>query len=368
MIQNYRVIMKIGEGKTVDVYLAIKDNKCVAIKVQKMLEDEIKMCYLSQAFIEEISALEKARHPFIIGLIESFLWEDENHNFRWCIVLENADGGDLYEKYWSPKRKVSEKQALNWAAQIILALHHLHMQGIKIYEIKPQNIVIVGENLGGIAKIGDLRHIKEDYFGRSNTKLASTSLYFAPEILQKRDSPLMDVWSLGILMYELLTGGEHPFEDNLNGKNYLTRLPRLDYRQNPSISPQFKELIQLMLEKDASKRISIEQLMKDPFIKRKIDVYIDEMIFGEQITAVLSGQITQDYKEGAGQVVQPQAELPLKHQFEENKLAELIARIKEDGHQILADLIIKDEELLQRLKQNQDIGHTVEWNRFQGVN
>ncbi|TNV80548.1 hypothetical protein FGO68_gene12773 [Halteria grandinella] len=367
MINNYKVIKKLGEGKLVDVFLCFKDEEKSVLKVQKQLKSEIKMCDSTYAFIEEISAHKKARHPFIIEMIESFLWEDENHNFRWCIVLEYADGGDLYEKYYHPKRRIQEKQALNWIAQIALALDHLQKVGIKTYDIKPQNIVIVGEKSGGMAKIGDLRYIKEDYFGRSNVTHTNSSLYFPPEKQQNRDSPNLDIWSLGILFYELLTGGEHPFEIQPNSMDYLSRLPRLELRQNQLVRDNFKDLIKLMIEKDISKRLSVSQLLDQPLIVRKIDGFIFEMMFGEQITDIIIQQTGRE--QAIDQEKQPQeiVQLPNRNRFEEEKIYELIDRIKNDGHGKLADIVKDDKELMERLEKQKDMVHSVEWNASEEV-
>ncbi|TNV80013.1 hypothetical protein FGO68_gene6819 [Halteria grandinella] len=290
IINNYRVIKKLGESKVVEVFLCIKDSQRYTLKVQKVQEDEVGMCEASQDFIKEISALEKGRHPFVIDMIESFQWEDENHKFRWCIVLEYADGGDLIEKYCHQKIKVLEKQALTSITQIILALEHLSKFGIKTFDVNPQSLVLVSENLGESVKIGNLYIKIEDQSECCSKKSVYSSLYLAPENLLKGDSPLQSVWSLGVILYELLTGGEHPYENTSDSSNYLSRLSRLTLKSNPLINAALMDLLRLMLEKDASKRITISELLNQPLIAKQIDEYITEMTFGKQITEIITRQ------------------------------------------------------------------------------
>lgn len=90
----------------------------------------------------------------------------------------------------------------------------------------------------------------------------------------------MFLWSIGIIWYELLTGGEHPFETEFNG-GYLSRLPRLDYRQNPLISQEMKGLLKLLLEKKPSDRLSINELLCHKLVKEKIVCFIEHCFVNE---------------------------------------------------------------------------------------
>ncbi|TNV80405.1 hypothetical protein FGO68_gene11492 [Halteria grandinella] len=374
-IKHYRTIMKQGEGKQVTVYLAFDESRrsLCTIKLQKIIENEVKRCKSNQAFIKEISALIKAKHPFVIEMFDSFLWEDENKKLRWCIVLEHADGGNLYDNFIQKREKVSEKIVLNWLAQISLALSHLSTAGLINFDLSSRNIFLFGEKLRGTVKIGSLGYLKED------TAIASPERYLAPEQLEGSSIQKLFLWSIGIILYELMTGGDHPFETEFNG-GYLSKLPRLDYRQNPAISQDLNSLLKLLLEKKPSDRISINDLLCHKLVKEKIVCFIEHCFVNEQDIDVIISQTTELFQNILppleminGQVEeekQPQAqnmEPPLGHQFEEAKINELIEKIKQDGQEKLADLIHQDHQLIDRLREKQDLNHTVEWKPFEGV-
>ncbi|TNV72658.1 hypothetical protein FGO68_gene16753 [Halteria grandinella] len=282
VINNYRTIKKLGEGKQVTHYLAIDElhHRFCTLKLQKSSNDLVKFCKSSQAFVEEISALTKAKHPFVVEMIESFLWEDENKKMIWCIVLEHADGGNLYDNYIQKKEKVNEKIALNWLAQISLAFAHLSSVGLSNFNLLPHSIYLIGEKQRGTVKIGSLGYLKEE------KAMIILEKYLAPEQLDGQNLQKKFLWSLGIIWYELLTGGEHPFDVEFN-EGYLQRLPRLDFRQNPSISQEMKALLQLQLEKKSSERISINELLCHKTVKEKIVCFIEHCLFNEQDIDVL---------------------------------------------------------------------------------
>ncbi|TNV80332.1 hypothetical protein FGO68_gene16625 [Halteria grandinella] len=378
VIKHYRTIKKQGEGKHVTVYLAYDEShqRLCTIKLQKVIDDEVKRCKSNQAFIEEISALKRTKHPFIIEMFDYFLWENEDKKLRWCIVMEHADGGNLYDNIIQKKEKVGEKIALNWLAQISLAFAHLTTAGLSNLSLSPHNIFLIGEKQRGTVKLGGLGYLQKD------NSIASPERYMSDLVHEQIEGislQKMFLWSLGIIWYELQTGGEHPFETEFNG-GYLTRLPHLDYRPNPAISEEMKVLLKLLLQIKPSERISINELLCHQLIKLKIVGFIEHCFVNEQDIEVLISQTTELFQHNQppfeminGQVEeekQPQAQMivqPLIQQFEEAKINELIQKIRQDGHGKLADILQHDHQLIQRLKDKQDLNHTVEWKHFEGV-
>ncbi|TNV80398.1 hypothetical protein FGO68_gene16937 [Halteria grandinella] len=375
VIKQYRTIKKIRVGNFVTVYLAFDEirHRVCTIKLQKTLNDEYRMCKSNQAFVEEISALTKAKHPFVIDMIESFLWEDENNKMRWCIVLEHADGGNLYDNYIQKKEKVNEKIALNWLAQISLALAHLCTAGLTNFDLSPRNIFLFYEKMSGTVKISGYGYLEED------NEIENPERYLAPEQIEGKNLQMKQTWAIGIIWYELLTGGEHPFETEFNG-GYMSRLPRLDFRQNHAMSQVMKALLKLLLLKKPIERISINELLCHRLVKEKIVCFIEHCFVNEQDIEVLISQTKKLFQNiqppqleiNNGQVeeekqAQEQMVLPLSHQFEEAKLNELIQKMRQDGHGKLADIIQQDRLLIQRLRERHNLNHTVEWKPFEGV-
>lgn len=125
---------------------------------------------------------------------------------------------------------VPEKLALIWFTQACLGLARMHELKNAHRDIKPANILIVAENFGGVAKIGDFGSVKKMNFFDKQTFLVGTPLYFAPEKGGIHHDEKIDVWSLGIVLYELLTFGEHPIDFDFEGADlydYMTKLPHL---------------------------------------------------------------------------------------------------------------------------------------------
>ncbi|TNV80463.1 hypothetical protein FGO68_gene16595 [Halteria grandinella] len=251
-IKQYRAIKKIGQGALVTVYLAFDqtNHRLCTIKLQKIDHNEVKKCKSNQAFINEISALKRAKHPFIIELLDSFYWEYQTQVFLWVIVLEHADGGDLYDSFIKISAPATEKQAITWLAEVSLALAHLNNLNLFQLDLNPQSIVIIGEKMGGLAKIGEMGFIPTDSFDNDG-KVVSASRYYAPEQLNEVAHTKKNCWSLGIVFYELLTGGQQPFEIYFNSNIYLTRLPRLELRQSSLVANETKELLKITASKIA---------------------------------------------------------------------------------------------------------------------
>ncbi|TNV80121.1 hypothetical protein FGO68_gene4934 [Halteria grandinella] len=262
VIKHYRTIKKLAEGKLATVHLAFDEShhRLCSVKLQKIIDNEVKRCKSNQAFIKEISALKKAKHPFIIELIDSFYWEPQNQPSRWVLVLEHADGGTLYDTFIKPCKPPPDKHSLAWFAQLSLALAHLNSLSINKVNLNPYCIVIVGEKTGGVAKIGEMGYVTSDCIDKEG-KLVSASRYYAPEQFNEEGVTKKNNWALGIVFYELLTGGQHPFESSFNEISYLTRLPKLEFRQNSMISKDMKDLFKLLLEKNPLQRICIQDLL-----------------------------------------------------------------------------------------------------------
>ena len=141
------------------------------------------------------------RHPYIITYKESFM--DKR---CLCIVMDYADGGDLYTKIANQKKigKVcySEDQILDWFVQMALAIKHIHDRKILHRDLKSQNIFLTKK---GMIKLGDfgIARVLSDTRSKAKT-VVGTPYYLSPEIIQSQPySFKSDIWSLGVLLYEM---------------------------------------------------------------------------------------------------------------------------------------------------------------------
>ena len=151
-------------------------------------------------------------------------------------MLEYADGCDLRSKMATMSNDIPEMLALNWFTHACLGLAQMHSLGLVHRDIKPENILIVGENAGGIAKLGDFGTVRNVNLASHLTYKVGTPLYFAPEKKLSQYSWEVDVWSMGILLYEMLSGGEHPIDYDFEKGNldeYMELLPSLKLKPMP---------------------------------------------------------------------------------------------------------------------------------------
>lgn len=156
----------------------------------------------------EIETLKLCQHPNIMGLYEIF----ENADYIY-LVLEHLSGGSLSQYFAENNNNISEDCACRFIYSVTQALHYMYTYGIVHRDIKPDNIVLTSSLEGsdvkivdfGLAKIFEPKELSDDSVG--------TLCFAAPEILLgKKYDMKVDIWSLGILMY-LLLSGELPFND-----------------------------------------------------------------------------------------------------------------------------------------------------------
>jgi NIMA (never in mitosis gene a)-related kinase 1/4/5 len=206
----------------------------------------------------EAKILEKLDHPNIIRFREVFI--AKKPRFTLNIVTDYADGGDLNGKIKAQKgRFFTENQILDWFTQICLALKHIHDKKILHRDLKSQNIFLT-EN--GIIKLGDFGIAKclECTWEKAMT-VVGTPYYLSPEIVNNKPySFKSDIWSLGVLLYEM-TALRMPFD--------ATSLPMLslkiikgNYIPLPqSFSKDLRNLVGMLLIVDYNKRPSINEIL-----------------------------------------------------------------------------------------------------------
>lgn len=161
---------------------------------------------LPKLMMNELSVLQKCSHPNIMNVTE-LLEDDENY----YIITELLEGGELFDRIIEVKA-FSERRAAYIVKQVLLALNYMHQQSITHRDLKPENILLESKKLSSLeVKIAD--------FGFScmfdpkeglDTQLGSP-LYMAPEIIiGKTYNEKVDIWSMGVITYMLLTG-RNPF-------------------------------------------------------------------------------------------------------------------------------------------------------------
>jgi serine/threonine protein kinase len=253
---------QLGSGSFGRVFL-VSHNETKELFALKTIEKrKIMMTYgKSDIIYDEINIHSKLYHQNIIKLY-SVYEDDETIN----IILEYAKGGNLYQLIKDEKNGFSESKAFNYFIQVINAVYYLHSNNIIHRDIKPENILIGDDNK---LKLCDFGWAKELTLENRST-FCGTMEYMAPEIVGSENYDYsVDIWSLGILLYEMLFG-HSPF----NGKdtnNIILNIKshELNYDDtNKKISNSCKDLIQKLLNMNPQKRLKIKDILEHPFIKK----------------------------------------------------------------------------------------------------
>lgn len=248
----------LGKGKFGRVYLA-RDRASNFVCALKVLhKSELQQGKVEKQVRREIEIQSNLRHPNILRLYGHF-----HDSQRIFLILEFAGKGELY-KHLRKEGKFPEWKAAQYIAQMAAALKYLHKKHVMHRDIKPENILV---GIHGELKIADFGWSVHAPNNRRQT-MCGTLDYLPPEMLKPGSTDnfydeKVDLWSLGVLMYEFLVG-EAPFEDT----PIMTqrRIARGEMTVPPFVSAEAKDLIKRLLVLDPSKRIQLEEVLKHPWI------------------------------------------------------------------------------------------------------
>ena len=279
---NENKIIYKGTYSNVYLYKDIKTEELISVKhIEKQLY--IKYLNTTQIIYNEIEIQSRIVHPNIIRLYN--IYENTSSIY---LLMEFAKNGNLYSLI-RRRKGMNEKNAYNYFSQIVNAVYFLHKNNIIHRDIKPENIVLDEYENCKLCDFG-LSIILNDNSKRNT--ICGTLEYMAPEIIKNEGyEKTIDIWSLGILLYEMIHG-YCPFNSNDNNKNniILNKIINENFEIKKDISNECKDLIQKMLEKDYKKRITIEEILNHQFmIKNKenqkyiIKIYQNDNIFNTKI-------------------------------------------------------------------------------------
>ena len=250
--------IELGAGAFGHVYLVSHNitGKKYALKV--MNKHKLMQTYGNcQLIYNEIDIHSKLNHPNIIKLYNISETEEEIN-----ILLEYAEKGNLYSLI-KRENGLPESLASKYFLQIVNAVYFLHQNNIIHRDIKPENILI-GEN--DVLKLCDFGWAKELTVNNRST-FCGTIEYMAPEIVgsEKYDYSV-DLWSLGILLYELLMG-HSPFKSKKEKHTMIKiKIHDLVFDKNKPLSNDCIKLIEGLLDINPSNRLKLKDIFNHPFI------------------------------------------------------------------------------------------------------
>uniref|UniRef100_A0AAY4A5S0 non-specific serine/threonine protein kinase n=1 Tax=Denticeps clupeoides TaxID=299321 RepID=A0AAY4A5S0_9TELE len=237
-IGNYRLLKTIGKGNFAKVKLAR----------HVLTGKEVKL-------FREVRIMKLLNHPNIVKLFEVIETEKTLY-----LVMEYASGGEVFD-YLVAHGRMKEKEARAKFRQIVSAVQYCHQKCIVHRDLKAENLLLDADmNI----KIADFGFSNEFTVGNKLDTFCGSPPYAAPELFQgkKYDGPEVDVWSLGVILYTLVSGSL-PF-DGQNLKELRERVLRGKYRIPFYMSTDCENLLKKFLILNPTKRGSLEQqIMKD---------------------------------------------------------------------------------------------------------
>ncbi|GFN99570.1 serine/threonine-protein kinase ulk2 [Plakobranchus ocellatus] len=240
----------------------------VAIKAIKK-KNFLKSQQLLSKEITILKSLSGLHHKNVVGLLDCVELKDEV-----CLVMEYCNGGDLADCLHR-NGTLSEDTLCSYVKQIGEAMKALQQKGIVHRDLKPQNILLCydgpkyphpSEMLLKIADFGFARFIMG---GEMATTLCGSPMYMAPEVIMSvKYSAKADLWSIGTILYQCLTG-RAPFQaqNPQELKKKYEKSPGLKPNIPTSTSPELRDLLMRMLKRDAEERISFEEFFSHPFLQ-----------------------------------------------------------------------------------------------------
>ncbi|XP_062850258.1 serine/threonine-protein kinase MARK2 isoform X2 [Trichomycterus rosablanca] len=252
-IGNYRLLKTIGKGNFAKVKLArhVLTGKEVAVKI--IDKTQLNSTSLQKLF-REVRIMKLLNHPNIVKLFEVIETEKTLY-----LVMEYASGGEVFD-YLVAHGRMKEKEARAKFRQIVSAVQYCHQKCIVHRDLKAENLLLDADmNI----KIADFGFSNEFTLGNKLDTFCGSPPYAAPELFQgkKYDGPEVDVWSLGVILYTLVSGSL-PF-DGQNLKELRERVLRGKYRIPFYMSTDCENLLKKFLILNPTKRVSLEQIMKD---------------------------------------------------------------------------------------------------------
>lgn len=273
--QYYEVIKKIGEGGSAKVY-KVKQKSSGQIRAMKEV-DKSKLPDIKY-FKNEINILSMLDHPNILRLFEIF--EDQK---KFYLIMELCTGGNLLSRM--SKNHYREKEAAKLMEQIISAVAYCHEKGICHRDLKPQNILFCDETPNSLLKIVDfgiskiydpsLSSLKDELNNMNKIKKMTTVIgtihYLSPEAIKGSYTEKCDIWSLGIILYYLLSGYPPFLGENENQilQNIISCKFTFPSKEWKNISESAKNLISSMLCPE-KKRISAKEVFNSKWLKSKL--------------------------------------------------------------------------------------------------
>jgi len=313
---DFELMTVIGKGSFGKV-MQVKKKDSGKIYAMKVLRKEAIIARKQVAHTKaEKSILQKIQHPFIVRLHYAFQTKDKLY-----MILDFINGGELFF-HLKKEGRFTEARVKFYAAQITCAIAHLHSLGIVYRDLKPENILLDSNGNVTITDFGLSKEIKQD---EGTHTFCGTPEYLAPEVLKGQGHGMaVDWWSLGTLIYEMLTGLPPFYSQNIN--IMYQKILNGELRFPSYVSPDGQSLLEGLLTRDVDRRLGSgpdgsNNVKKHSFFK---DIDFDKME-RKELDAPFKPRV-KDADKDTSQIDDCFKQEPVKDSVVENSLSETMMR------------------------------------------
>lgn len=256
---RFKNFIKIGEGSTGMVYAAndtADSNHLVAIKKMNLHKQQRR-----ELLFNEVVIMRDYKHKNVVEMYGSYLVDDE----LW-VVMEYLAGGALTDIV--TKSRMDETQIATVCKSVLKALAFLHANGVIHRDIKSDSILLSSDGRVKLTDFGFVAQVSADLQKRKS--LVGTPYWMAPEVISRLPyGTEVDIWSLGIMIIEMIDG-EPPYFDQppLQAMRFIRDMPPPKFRDSiHRVSPRLQGFLDRMLVRDPTQRATAAELLEHPFIR-----------------------------------------------------------------------------------------------------
>ncbi|XP_069684343.1 serine/threonine-protein kinase PAK mbt isoform X2 [Periplaneta americana] len=256
--ENLEQFMKIGEGSTGTVCIAVDRTTGRQVAVKKM---DLRKQQRRELLFNEVVIMRDYHHPNIVEMYDSFLVQDE----LW-VVMEFLEGGALTDIV--THARMDEEQIATVCKQCLKALAYLHSQGVIHRDIKSDSILLAADGRVKLSDFGFCAQVSQELPKRKS--LVGTPYWMSPEVISRLPyGPEVDIWSLGIMVIEMVDG-EPPFfnEPPLQAMRRIRDMPPPKLKNTHKVSPRLQGFLERMLVRDPAQRATAAELLQHPFLRQ----------------------------------------------------------------------------------------------------
>jgi len=262
-LENYKIHERLGEGTSGKVHKGRNKESGTNVAIKFIPKKSLSSSGRDN-LINEISALKKLKHRFIIQMLD-FSYTDK-HVY---IIMEFADSGDL-STFIKKRKCLQENLARIFCQQLCAALLFMRSYNISHMDLKPSNLLLhrPSPNLNPVLKVADFG-FAQNIEGEDDLGLRGSPLYMAPEIFKTKSyTPKVDLWSVGVILFEAVFG-HAPFSSS-SLEDLIVKIKEdtpIVIPRERKLSSECRRFLSSCLIRDPDDRINFEDLREHPFLE-----------------------------------------------------------------------------------------------------